>query len=102
VGVHANDNYGLGDDDIMVGAVHVWHTVEFLLALEEADYDGWISLDIVPRRESPVKASTLSIRTLEHLLGLLSRLDREALRQAQTEMDAVAAQALVQDLLASA
>jgi sugar phosphate isomerase/epimerase len=100
VGVHANDNYGLGDDDIMVGAVHVWHTVEFLLALEDADYDGWISLDIVPRRESPVKASTLSIRTLDNLLGLLARLDRNALRQAQGEMDALAAQRLVQELLA--
>jgi xylose isomerase len=100
VGVHVNDNYGLGDDDIMVGAVHVWSTVEFLLALEDADYDGWISLDIVPRRESPVKASAQSIRTLENLLGLLSRLDRNALRQAQAEMDALAAQRLVQDLLA--
>jgi hypothetical protein len=73
--------------------------VEFLLALEDADYDGWISLDIVPRRESPVKASAQSIRTLENLLGLLTKLDRNALRQAQEEMDALAAQRLVQDLL---
>ncbi len=84
----------------MVGAVHVWSTLEFLLALEDADYDGWISLDIVPRRESPVKASAQSIRTLQNLLGLLSRLDHQALRGAQAEMDALAAQRLVQDLLA--
>lgn len=100
VGVHANDNYGLGDDDLMVGTVHVWSTLEFLLALEEADYDGWISLDIVPRRESPVKASAQSIRTLNNLLSLLDRLDRGALRAAQAEMDAVAAQNLIQELLA--
>jgi xylose isomerase len=99
VGVHANDNYGLGDDDLMVGTVHVWSTLEFLLALEEADYDGWISLDIVPRRESPVKASIQSIRALENLLGMLDKLDRAGLRKAQAEMDAVAAQHFVQELL---
>ena len=54
VGVHVNDNFGLADDDIMVGSVHFWSLLEFLLVLEETGYDGWISLDIVPRRESPV------------------------------------------------
>jgi hypothetical protein len=71
------------------------------LALKEADYDGWISLDIVPRRESPVRASIQSIRSLENLLGLLDKLDRSALRAAQAEMDAVTAQHLVQELLAA-
>ena len=69
------------------------------MALEEADYDGWISLDIVPRRESPVKASIQSVRALENLLGLLDKLDRPALAAAQAEMDAVTAQHLVQELL---
>lgn len=101
MGTHANDNYGLGDDDIMVGAVHMWSTVEFLLTLEDADYDGWISLDIPPRRESPVRASTQSIRALENPLAPLARLDRDALRRAQAEMDALAVQGLVRDLLAA-
>ena len=48
VGVHVNDNFGLADDDIMVGSVHFWSLLEFLLVLEETGYDGWISLDIVP------------------------------------------------------
>lgn len=101
-GVHVNDNYGTGDDDIMVGSVHVWAMLEFLLALEDADYDGWISLDIVPRRESPVAASIRSIEALKNFQRLLTRLDRAALRAAQAELDAVETQRLAQQMLMGA
>jgi len=100
VGVHINDNYGLEDDDIMVGSVHFWTTVEFLLALEQYGYQSWISLDIVPRRESPVKASTQSIATLKNMQRVIARLDLVALAKAQAELDAVESQRLIQNLIA--
>jgi xylose isomerase len=100
VGVHINDNYGLEDDDIMVGSVHFWTTVEFLLALEQYGYHSWISLDIVPRRESPVKASTQSIATLKNMQRVIARLDLVALAKAQAELDAVESQRLIQNLIA--
>jgi xylose isomerase len=99
IGVHVNDNFGLADDDIMVGSVHFWSLLEFLLVLEETGYHGWISLDIVPRRESPVAASARSIAMLQTCRTLLARLDREALRRAQAELDAVETQRIVQEML---
>ena len=100
VGIHVNDNYGMGDNDIMVGSVHFWAMLEFLLAVQQVEYEGWISLDIVPQRESAVAACTQSIITLRNFLKLLARLDLAALRQAQAEMDAVETQRIVQQMIA--
>jgi xylose isomerase len=99
VGVHVNDNFGTADDDIMVGSVHFWSMIEFFLVLDEIGYDGWISLDLVPTREKPAEVSAQSIATMKNMARLVGRLDREALRQAQHEMDAVATQRIVQDML---
>lgn len=100
VGIHVNDNYGMGDNDIMVGSVHFWAMLEFLQAIQQVEYQGWISLDIVPQRESAVAACTQSIITLRNFLKLLARLDQGALRQAQVEMDAVETQRIVQQMIA--
>jgi hypothetical protein len=75
--------------------------LEFLLALQQVEYDGWVSLDIVPQRESAVAACTQSIITLRNFLQLLARLDLAALRQAQAEMDAVETQRIVQQMIAA-
>ncbi len=99
VGIHINDNYGLQDDDIMVGSVHFWTTIEFLLALQQYGYDDWISLDIVPRRESPVKACTQSITSIKNMQEVIARLDYAALVKARSEMDAIESQKLVQNLI---
>jgi xylose isomerase len=101
VGVHVNDSYGLGDDDLMVGAVHFWAMVEFLLTLDEVGYDGWLTLDLVPKRESAVDACAQCIQTLVNYQRLISKLDRVSLRKAQTELDAIATQGLIQDLIAN-
>ena len=100
VGVHVNDNYGSGDDDITIGSVHFWAMLEFLYTLEQIDYQGWLTLDLVPTRESPVDASTISIANLKIYHKLLSRLDREALLQAQLEQNAIDAQQLIHRMLA--
>ena len=102
VGVHVNDNYGAGDDDIVVGSVHLWEMVEFLLTLDESGYTGWLTLDLVPTREDVVDACAHSIRVLETYQHLISGLDREALRQAQREMNALEAQRVIHDLLVRA
>jgi xylose isomerase len=99
VGVHVNDSYGLGDDDMMVGGVHFWAMLEFLLVLDEVGYDGWLTLDLVPKHESAVDACAQSILNLKRYLTLISRLDREALCNAQAELDAIAAQRIVNELL---
>lgn len=83
----------------MVGSVHFWTTVEFLLALKQVEYNDWISLDIVPRRESPVKACTQSIITMQNMLVVIDKLDLDALAKARFEMNGVESQRLVQNLI---
>ncbi|HEY5573865.1 MAG TPA: TIM barrel protein [Anaerolineales bacterium] len=100
VGIHINDNYGIGDDDIVVGSVHFWAFLEFLLALEQVEYEGWLTLDLVPTRESPVAACAQSIKTLKNFQRLIARLDRAALHRAQEELDAIETQRLVQEMIA--
>jgi len=100
VGIHINDNYGIGDDDIVVGSVHFWAILEFLLALEQVEYEGWLTLDLVPTRESPVGACAQSIKTLKNFQRLIARLDRAALHRAQEELDAIETQRLVQEMIA--
>ena len=100
VGIHINDNYGIGDDDIVVGSVHFWAILEFLLTLEQVEYEGWLTLDLVPTRESPVAACAQSIKTLKNFQRLIARLDRAALHRAQEELDAIETQRLVQEMIA--
>ncbi len=100
VGVHVNDNYGMGDDDIVVGSVHFWEMIEFLLTLDEVGYDGWLTLDLVPKREDVVAACAQSIQALEIYRSLIGCLDRSALRAAQQEMDAIATQRLIHGMIA--
>lgn len=99
VGVHVNDTYGSGDDDMAVGAVHFWAMVEFLLALDEVGYQGWITLDLVPKRESAVGACARSIANMKNYWNLVSKLDREKLKEAQNRQDALDSQRLVQQLI---
>jgi xylose isomerase len=99
MGVHVNDNFGLADDDLMVGTVNFWALLEFLLALDDNGYDGWITLDIVPRREAATAACARSIEMLKTCYALLARLDRAALRAAQDRQDAVETQRVVQQML---
>ncbi len=102
VGVHVNDNYGLGDDDIMVGSVHLWEMIEFLLTLDEVGYDGWLTLDLVPKREDVVAACSGSIRAMETYARLIASLDRTALHAAQAEMDAISIQRMIHAALGKA
>ncbi|MGL4651453.1 MAG: sugar phosphate isomerase/epimerase family protein [Caldilineaceae bacterium] len=99
MGVHVNDNFGLADDDLMVGTVNFWALLEFLLALDETGYDGWVTLDIVPRRETATAACARSIEMLNTCYTLLGRLDRTALHEAQSRQDAVDTQRVVQQML---
>jgi xylose isomerase len=97
--IHMNDNYRYWDDDMIVGTVHVWETMEFLYCLEKMAYDGWISLDMFPYREDPVDACRSAIANLRALQAATDRLDREELQQAQKRSDVVRVQALLREAL---
>lgn len=71
--VHLNDCFRTWDDDLMVGAVHWWETLELLCYLSRGGFSGWLSLDLSPRREERVEAARASLRALRILCGLAER-----------------------------
>ena len=94
-GVHINDNYGSTDEDMTFISIHHIETLEFLYYIKKMKYDGWISLDIAPRKEDPIDACNLCYENLALLDGVLERIDEAGLREAQEFADSLAAQRLV-------
>jgi sugar phosphate isomerase/epimerase len=94
-----NDNLRGWDDDMVVGTVHPVEVFEFFYTLKVNNWEGVWQLDQFPFREDTVEAAKLSIRFLKGVHRALEELDIEALREAQRNEDALAAQRLVQDVL---
>ena len=97
--IEVNDNWREWDDDLTVGSVHLIETLEFFHEVRRIGWDKPILLDQFPFREDPVEAARTSIQTIRQIDGALDRLDADALREAQRNQDALAAQRLVLDLL---
>lgn len=89
--IHINDNYRDWDDDMVVGSVNIWETLEFLYYLDKVNYDGYIGLDQYPYREDPVEAAELSVKNIHALTNILEEIDKEELESAQHEQDALRA-----------
>jgi xylose isomerase len=97
--IEVNDNWREWDDDMAVGSVHLIETLEFFHEVRKIGWDQPILLDQFPFREDPVEAARNSIQTMRQIDAALDRLDFDALRDAQSRQDALAAQRLVLDLL---
>lgn len=96
---HWNDNWKLFDDDIIVGTVNLWETLEALYWLEEWEYDGWFGLDLFPYREDPVAVVQETIKNLKFGYELLDRVDREEFREVMRTSDAVKISQLMRRML---
>lgn len=96
---HWNDNWKLFDDDIIVGTVNLWETVEALFWLDEWGYDGWYGLDLFPYREPPEKVVEESIRNLHFGLEMIDRVPREELREIFQSSDAIRISQLMRRML---
>ncbi|MCB4379373.1 TIM barrel protein [Synechococcus sp. MU1644] len=98
LGVHLNDGYGKWDNGLMVGAVHPIQTVELLVELERAGYDGTIYFDTFPDHSGldPVAEARTNIEVVERLRGVAARLVSDAeLQRAIAKQDAPTAMRLV-------
>lgn len=73
--LHLNDNYREWDDDMMVGSVHIWETLELCYWLIQIGYQGWHSLDIYPYRINAIEAAEESIRMLKAMYRIARTLD---------------------------
>ncbi len=99
LGVHLNDGYGKWDNGLMVGAVHPIQTVELLVELERAGYDGAIYFDTFPDHSGldPVEEARTNIEVVQKLRGTAARLVGDTdLQDAIARQDAPRAMRLVQ------
>ena len=96
---HWNDNWKLFDDDVIVGTINLWETIEALFWLEEWEYDGWFGLDLFPYREDPAQVVAESIRNLEFGYELLDRVPRDEIRDVFRTSDAIKISQLMRRML---
>jgi sugar phosphate isomerase/epimerase len=104
-GVHLNDGYAKRDDGLMVGAVHLRETLELLRQIRRDGYDGALYFDTFPDTSGldPVAECEVNIATVRRLLAIADRLDGDnRLGEALGRQDAVASQAIVNELLIGA
>ena len=102
VSAELNDNWREWDDDLPVASVHLFETMEYILALRSIGWDKPVLLDQFPFREDPIGAISRSIETIKMLDEVCSRIDRAELAAAQTAQDALAAQAIFWNALLDA
>lgn len=99
---HGNSGWGSFDDDNMVGASFFMQTLGLARVLQDVDYGSRgerIGYDLYPYTENQVEAVRQSILQWEFIDRLASRLDREALRMAESQRDAVRAYQIVYEAL---
>ncbi len=97
--LHLNDNYRDWDDDMAVGSVHFWETLEFIYYLNLSSYEGWLGLDIFPYREDSAEACRFSIENIQYMLEVVNKIDLKALHQIQKEANSLEAIRYIGSLL---
>lgn len=105
LGVHLNDGYAKRDDGLMVGAVHLRSTLELLCQIRRDGYGGALYFDTFPDASGldPVAECETNIQTVNRLLAVADRLDRDnRLGEAQVRQDGVASQSIVNAALIAA
>lgn len=63
--MHANDNYNMWDDDMIVGALRLTEYIEMFYSLRKFNYDGFIAVDIFPYREDQYDATRQSVLNMK-------------------------------------
>jgi sugar phosphate isomerase/epimerase len=63
--MHANDNYNMWDDDMIVGALRLTEYIEMFYSLRKLNYDGFIAVDIFPYREDQYDATRQSVLNMK-------------------------------------
>lgn len=81
--VHLNDNYRSWDDDLLLGSIHFWETLEFFFWLNKVGYDGWFTIDIWPTRTDGRKSLDESIERANLFMSLAKSLPYDEIKKMQ-------------------
>lgn len=87
--LHVNDNYRYWDDDMAVGSVNLWETLELFYWLDEVKYEGWLSLDVFPYRESWDQICIQSIENMELFAEIVSKIDKKKIKEILSKNDSM-------------
>ena len=97
--IHANDNYNLWDDDMIVGSLRLTEYVEMFYSLRKTGYDGFISVDIFPYREDQYEATRQSVLNMQKYDEAVDRIGFEKLGALIDEGDPCAMTKVVREAL---
>jgi xylose isomerase len=85
--MHANDNYNLWDDDMIVGSLRLTEYIEMFYSLRKVKYDGFMSVDIFPYREDQYEATRQSVLNMQKYDEAIDRIGFEKVGEMIEEGD---------------
>lgn len=85
--IHLNDNYRRFDDDMILGTVSFWETLEFFYQLDKVGYDGWYVIDIFPSRLDGRATSKEFVARAEMFQSIVRALPHEQIAYYQKTND---------------
>lgn len=97
--IYFSDCYGMWDDGLAPGSVHMWELMEALFYLKTSKHKGYLTLDIVPSRIEPSHACQISLGNLSIFWKKLEKLDTSEMRRAQKTLDAVESQKIIRRVM---
>ena len=89
VTMHANDNYGVWDDDMIAGTIHHMEYLELMYFLKKYEYDGYIAVDIFPYRENTLGCTKETVLNLKKFESLVDMIGMDKLEEIIREADPV-------------
>jgi xylose isomerase len=95
---HGNDGWGTFDDDNVVGTNFFMQTLELAQTLQDVGYGHngeLLGYDLYPYTEDQIAAVRRAILHWEFIWDLAEKIDRDALREAKANADALAGQKAV-------
>jgi len=87
--LHVNDNFRYWDDDMAVGSVNLWENLELFYWLDEIGYEGWLSLDVFPYRESWEQICIQSIENMELFAEIISKINKARIKEIIVKNDSM-------------
>ena len=97
--IHINDNYGVWDDDMIVGNVHTIAYLEFLYWLKKTDYNGYITFDQFPYREDGKEAVAESAEWMTYLINLIDNADEKEIERVISSGNTIEASKLIRKIM---
>ena len=72
--IHLNENYKDADPDMIFGSINFWEILEFFYYLNQTDFKGWSSIDVIAARDDRKKALQVGVKLIYKFQALAEKL----------------------------